>query len=353
MQKTPSYFDSIGITEFRQHFNAAKYGVDVVIVETGSEPYYHRDLNHNLVLLKRGTDSSPSARNHITAVSGVIGADDNDIGYVGVSPSSVMYYYGLDHDQTPDSLALADDILFNTKPGDIVAFGISTNVHYPLEFAPDFTAGIQKLVDYDRVVIELAGNGYRNIDTDLDPEWLVDTGAIVVGNATYSENKWMPALSSTHGSRLTISAPGTNIEITYDNTGNPELTETGFSGTSAAYPVVAGICSMLQRMNLTYNGDVLNSQEMAEILAKGATELDFTNLPDREGLYGAGLINIMNSAKYITGFGYYDYNDDNELSFSDFSKLAADVAIGRRTFSDFTKFASMYGTTWPADHYEI
>lgn len=364
MQKVPSYFHDIGINEIRNFIGGKGHNFNIVVVETATEPFYHRDLNDNMIVIRKGPDSSEYSRRHITAVTGIIGADDNSMGYVGVAPDSMIFYYGLDTTSKEAFQGFASDIVMNTNIGDIVAFGFSTNLQTPIEWAPDFTKEIQYLVDNGRVVIELAGNGSKDLDATVDEEYRIDTGAIVVANATFSGGTWKPAVSSTYGSRINISAPGTLLEVTYDqnqfisglaetNSEHIDLTHTVFSGTSAAYPVVAGICAILQSLNYEWNNTILDSVGMRECLINGTNELDFKYLPDRTGKYGAGIINVLNSARYLSSFSLFDFDNNDIITFKDFIQFIKRYAKGEFVFKDFVYFRKIFGFSWPKDFYDI
>lgn len=272
-------------------------GVTFVDLERGWYPE-HQDLK-NLSPTYFGGNNWVDDDYHGTAVLGIVAANDNNFGVLGIAPgvtsvklTSRYQAAGASHSKVANALAavLPDPI---TVPGDILLIEVQKSLMPVERELLDFNV-IRKAADLDRIVIEVAGNGGVSLDeTEIsvvdmidDVERIrslnrgsanfLDSGAIMVGacqkpllagsqhrrlNLTGSGPK------SNFGSRIDCYAWGEGIATT--STINDELGPSldapsppdtkskytnSFGGTSGAGAIIAGVALLLQSRYQDKNG---------------------------------------------------------------------------------------------------
>jgi Subtilase family len=266
-------------------------GVNIIDIE-GAWQLTHEDLLANQGGLISGTQSTdPLFRRHGTAVLGVLGADDNGFGVVGIAPDAncrVIAAPSFPSDAAAaigiatGALATGDIILIEQHaPGPRFGFqvtapgsqlGFVAMQYWPVVFASITAAAVLKNI----LVVEAAGNGAENLDDPLystpppffPPGWapfdrtVMDNGSIIVGAGACPPG--------THGrgpdadrSRMSFSnfgscldAQGWGTEVTTcgwigDLQGGMGISEDlwytdVFNGTSSASPIVAGALACIQ-----------------------------------------------------------------------------------------------------------
>jgi serine protease len=251
-------------------------GVNVYDIEQGWQ-IGHEDLaisNSNLV------DSANSSQqdwvDHGTAVLGVIGAANNGLGVNGIAPKAGLWMVSniQDSDRSPRSLADAINLAVDTgKSGDIIVIPLEAlgpvsddypNINcsdadnasffdIPVEYWQANFDAISAATDAGFVVVEAAGNGQMNLDSDryehkFDHD-ARDSGAIIVGAGTSDTRA--PVCSTNFGNRIDLQGWGEGVTTTgYDTlnpTGDPTTGYTdNFGGTSAATAMVAGAVASFQ-----------------------------------------------------------------------------------------------------------
>ena len=257
------------------------WNVRVIDIE-GAWNFGHEDLREN----QGGVIGTPTGdlgwRNHGTAVVGEIGGDRNAIGVTGIAPdaqcSGVSIFGGMG---SARAIREAADRL---RPGDVVlielhrpgpgASGVGQDGFIAIEWWPDDYAAIRYASNKGVIVVEAAGNGFRNLDDPIydapapgfPSDWrnpfrrgVRDSGAVVVGAGapppgTHGRDHG-PDRSrlgfSNHGAL--VDAQGWGREVT--TTGYGDLQGGGsetlwytdrFSGTSSASPIVVGALACVQ-----------------------------------------------------------------------------------------------------------
>jgi hypothetical protein len=300
-------------------------GIRIIDVE-GAWRFTHEDLLQNAGGLMHGFHSSNiSWRNHGTAVIGVTGGDENNIGVLGISPHShtrgssiFLNAAGTSASSSQaikkaaDALSAGDIILLELhRPGPRHNFQARQDQkgYIAIEWWEDDFQAIVYATNKGIIVVEAAGNGAENLD---DPIYAVrpagfpaawknpfnrnnrDSRAIVVGAGapppgTHGRN---------HGpdrSRLDFSnygalvdAQGWGREVTtcgYGDLQGPAgqenlwYTDT-FSGTSSASPVVVGAIASYQGYRKAKGQSLMTPLQMRQKLrTTGSPQTDAPGRP--------------------------------------------------------------------------
>ena len=246
----------------------------------------HEDLKGaNIVELNTGV---PAEIGHSTACLGIVLAQDNDKGIVGIAPKVKGAIVSSIMPSLPDAFLLTVGFL---EAGDVLLIEEQTVDGKPVEMDPHIALLIRALTLLGIVVIEPAGNGIPaviggpNVGHDLNlalrPDGtsldrgmfnFVDSGAIMVG-ARQSAARAI-TLFSCFGTRVDCHAWGEGIVTTSSVAGpfgpymglNPLAGDTGFGGTSGASAIIAGTAVVLQGIARA-RGTPLTSTRMRELLS--------------------------------------------------------------------------------------
>lgn len=227
---------------------------------------------------------------HGTAVLGQVVAVDNDKGCVGIAPAasaSVVSQYRTNDD---DDYSTADAILSAASkmcPGDVLLLEAQTfydgypgeNDLFPVEVERvTFDAIVHATQEKGIVVVEAAGNGYRDLDDfrdtngcyilDRNSSDFQDSGAIIVGAASCSEPHSRLAFSN-YGNRVDCFAWGENVSTCGDGWEgqDPSGYTSTFGGTSGASPIVAGAAILVQHARRMRRLEVYDPREMRMLLS--------------------------------------------------------------------------------------
>ncbi len=267
--------DSAGIERVWSSYTGA--GVAVGIWDDGVQSS-HWDLSANynasqqVTVLGKQNNGQPMTNydGHGTSVAGLIAADNNDLGGVGVafdaSLTAVRIFGGADdiNDQWARYLLTLDSLknfgVTNHSYGGFPSFDVSADV------AKFQVAAEQGRGGLGTINVKSAGN--NNVDGNgeyLDASRFTVTVAALdnTGNAAYF---------STYGAHVLVSAPAASDTTDllgmgngYDGLANGDYTN-GFGGTSAAGPVTAGVVALICDANAR-----LGWRDVQNILACSAT----------------------------------------------------------------------------------
>jgi len=261
-------------------------GVRIIDVEGGWNST-HEDLLAAAGGLVHGQINPIRWQSHGTAVMGILGADHNGIGVMGICPGAVtsgasVFPNGVGRGSAPAIRAAADrlgrgDVLLIElhRAGPAAGFQQDPNQYgmIPVEWWPDDFEAIRYATLRGVIVVSVAGNGEQDLadpiyDTPpapagtFPPRWRnpfrrnpVDSGSILVGAGA------PPGADAGDLSRLGFSnygppvdAQGWGIQVTTTG-GIPNLQRSpdgtrdytdSFGGTSAAAPMVAGALACVQ-----------------------------------------------------------------------------------------------------------
>lgn len=291
-------------------------GVIVGVMDRGFD-YLHSDLSPNyrtdLDYDFYGGDSDAyigPGDNHGTAVMGIIGADDNGTGAVGVAFDSDITGYRLNF-STASQTVIANIFNYAEDRVDI----LNNSWSYTADFSDNFNnsgwSGIANaLINFVQngrdglggLNVFAAGNGrdtggsanYHNIQNS---PYVITVGATDEDGTTATVNtSFGPVDFSEPGANVLISAPGTFIQTT-DNRGTAGYASgdfTSFDGTSASTPIISGVIALMLEAN-----PELGYRDVMEILALSARKNDLADSGWQDN--GAGL-----HFNHDFGFGLVD-----------------------------------------------
>ncbi|HZG71135.1 MAG TPA: S8 family serine peptidase [Chondromyces sp.] len=257
-------------------------GVKVAVLDTGISK------NHPDLKVKGGVcvlDSScyggyDDDNGHGTHVAGVIAAQNNTIGTVGLAPGVDLYAvkafddFG---DGTTSTILNGIDWAITNKM-DIINLSVTTEANDPV-----LKAMLQKAADNGILLVAAAGNAGQSDGTKNNILYPAKySNVIAVGSVNSKLQR--TSLSST-GPELEFVAPGETIYSTIpkdlDFDGKPDGYTT-MSGTSMATPFVTGSLALLKEQY-----PQKTAQQLREMLQASAKDL---GAPGRDIQYGFGLV---------------------------------------------------------------
>lgn len=214
-------------------------GVTVAVLDSGCD-LDHPDLNDNLVILKGSNFINPRKapdddNAHGTHVAGIIAAENNDLGMVGVAPKAkIMPVKVLDGEGNGSLLSVANGIRFAVDNGaDIIAMSLG---------APMKVQQVRKAIQYaaKRGVpcFVAAGNAARRgkfTKSILYPANYPETIAIGSIDSNFDRSDF-----SNTGANLDFLAPGGKIFSTV-----PDDWYAVMNGTSMACPFAVGVAALV------------------------------------------------------------------------------------------------------------
>lgn len=258
-------------------------GVTVAVLDSGCD-LDHPDLNDNLIILKGSNfiDSRKAPHDdnaHGTHVAGIIAAENNELGMVGVAPEcKIMPIKVLDSNGNGNLLAVAQGIRFAVDKGaDIITMSLG---------APFKIQQVRKAIQYAASkgvpCFVAAGNAGRTKEIYY-PANYPETIAIGSIDSNFDRSNF-----SNTGRNLDFMAPGGKIFSTV-----PDDWYGVMSGTSMACPFAVGVAALV----LSY---------------KRKTKADFKleTVEDYRNIFRSHTIPITNKKyagkKFFEGFGIID-----------------------------------------------
>lgn len=210
-------------------------GVRVVVLDTGV-CQSHPDLDIASVFSACG-DSGYDGSGHGSHVCGIIAAQDNDTGVVGVAPEVELHSGKILDDNGFGGFDMMREGLqwaYSLEP-DIISMSLGCNTRPP-QYVIDL---IEDGLDMGISFFAAAGNDGRGLGVNQDS---VDYPARIPGVFAVGANNKAGehADFSAPGPDVDFSAPGVNIFSTYKNNGYAKL-----SGTSMATPMVTGVAALI------------------------------------------------------------------------------------------------------------
>ncbi|MBT9471397.1 MAG: S8 family serine peptidase [Pseudomonadota bacterium] len=265
-------------------------GVSIGVYDDGLD-YRHIDLDGNYDASKQllvngvvsdalptgwGT-SSTGGDVHGTAVAGIIAAENNGVGVVGVAYDADLTGVAVLRSSAPTDMLTAINAMdrfdvVNASWSYVGSF--VANYSGGTAFWNSFAAGVSEAADLGRgglgtIIVKAAGNGRAQGEETNYDNFTNDRHVIAVGGV---DHKGMVTSSSTPGSSLLVVAPSSNGSVaitTTDLSGAAGQTSTDyrtdFAGTSAATPMVTGVTALM----LEANPD-LGWRDVQDILAYSA-----------------------------------------------------------------------------------
>lgn len=253
-------------------------GVKVGIIDTGLP--VHNDLKNQIDESANFT-SDPIADlvvGHGTHTAGIVSAEENGEGVVGIAPKSRLYIAkGLD-DQgsgTDESLAKAVDWCVE-KEVDIISMSLGAPGIYE-KFFPKTKEAIQKAYKKNITIICAAGN--EDASMVGFPASMPETISVAAINSEKQRANF-----SNKGSRNDFAAAGVDVISTYINNNFASL-----SGTSMACPAVAGIAALVisyHKKGLGADDPIKTPEDVREHIRKICVDLGQTG---KDVEYGNGM----------------------------------------------------------------
>lgn len=261
-------------------------GVKVAVLDTGIN-YSHEDLNDNYrggydFVFNDADPSDDSTFSHGTHVAGIIAAEKNGIGVVGVAPNAEIYAI---------------------KVLDGAGFGLASWI----------ISGIQWAVDNDMKIISMSLEGPYDESLRIACDNAYNSGLLLVaagGNtnggsvsypaaydsviavtATDSTDKM--AIFSSKGPEIELAAPGVNVYSTVSGGYN------FMSGTSMAVPHAAGVAALVFSSDFKdINADGIKDNKDVRELLHNAKDLGEQG---RDIIYGYGLVDARMAVLGVAG----------------------------------------------------
>ncbi|SFJ96646.1 Subtilase family protein [Bacillus sp. 71mf] len=248
----------------------------------------HEDLiNQNIKLMSgRNLDQHVA---HGTSVLGVVSAQDNNIGNIGITPKATVKVISQIRDNgqynTADAILSAVN---NLNAGDVLLLEAQAsypgygNKYLPVEVRPEVFDAIRTGVDKGIVIIEAGSNGSIDLDEfkDKDGKQVLnrnskdfkDSGAIMVG-AGSSTVPHERLRFSNYGSRIDVYGWGENVDTTSAEPSRAltNLYKSNFNGTSSASPIIAGAATSIQSIAKEHLGQPYKPSELRDILSNTNT----------------------------------------------------------------------------------
>ncbi|BDH61247.1 hypothetical protein MTP04_13770 [Lysinibacillus sp. PLM2] len=257
-------------------------GMKIAVLDTGIAP--HLDLQvAGGISFTSYTPSYFDDNGHGTHVAGIIGAENNNIGVVGVAPDADIYAVKvLDKNGSgnlSDIIKGIDWAISNRM--DIINLSLGTQIHsFVLKQAVD------KAYNNGILVVAAAGNdgNAEGIGETVDFPARYDS---VIGVSAVDKLNNRGSFSST-GEEVEIAAPGVKVYSTYLNNNYAIM-----NGTSMAAPFVAGTLALLKQANPS-----LTNIQLREKLKESATDIGAVG---KDSFFGYGLVqtNIQASRSLI------------------------------------------------------
>lgn len=246
-------------------------GISIAVLDTGIAP--HKDL-----LVTGGISVLPYTKSyyddngHGTHVAGIIGAENNDNGIIGIAPEADLYAVKVLDEEGAGYLS---DILAG------IDWAISNNmdiINLSLGALEDSTA-LQKAVNdaYQNGSLAVAAAGNEgNADGSGDTVVYPARYDSVIGVSATDIGGNRAGFSATGGD-IDVAAPGVDIVSTYLGNGYAVM-----DGTSMAAPYVAGTLALLKQANPVDTNAELRGKLEASAIDIGA--------PGKDSFFGYGLV---------------------------------------------------------------
>ena len=286
-------------------------GVNVAIVDDGMD-HYHEDLRANVAVAGNidftGTgDIFHPLEHHGTQVSGVVAAEDNEIGARGVAPGATIYgfnflAYGTLFNMVRSAISHAEATAVSNNswgPRDGPGIGSASRI-----WEESIESGVTNGYGGRGIFYAFAaGNGgLRGDNANLDgiANYYAVTSVCAVNEQDTRSNY------SEMGSSLWVCAPSRDSREDYRGivtTENSDRYADYFGGTSASAPAVAGVAALMRQAN-----PALTWRDLKLILAASARKNDPANRGWEDGAvkYGSDSESDVYHFNHEYGFGMVD-----------------------------------------------
>ena len=265
-------------------------GIKVGIIDTGVD-LTHPDLRGRIKASKNfiGGESAQDDNGHGTHVAGIIAAEKNGLGVVGVAPKADLYIakaFNKEGTSQGDAISRSMSWLLSENV-DVINMSFSSNTP-----ENEYYGRIKEA--YNRGVMMLCAAGNEGRD---------QSGRDEVGYpAHYDETMAVAAVDiqkeradfSSQGAKVEIAAAGKDIYSTYLNGGYATL-----SGTSMATPIIAGCTALLQAKAKTRYNRKLSPDELRLVMQMYTEDLGIRG-PDSSYGYGLFTFGRLAGTDYVS-----------------------------------------------------
>ncbi|MCY8953681.1 S8 family serine peptidase [Bacillus cereus] len=251
--------------------------------------FNHEDLVNQKIELISGQNKSEH-HDHGTSVLGIVSAEDNNIGGIGIAPKAKVKVVSQIRDNgnynTADAILSAVN---NMQAGDILLLeaqatydGYGDKNYFPVEVKPDIFDAIRIGTNKGIIIIEAGANGGNDLDQFRDrngkqvlnrnsPDFK-DSGAIMVGAAS-ARVPHKRSYFSNYGSRVDVYGWGNAVDTTDAKPSEfiTNLYTSSFAGTSSASPIIAGAAASIQGIAKNNQGKVYTPSQLRDILSDSST----------------------------------------------------------------------------------
>ncbi|PFB81893.1 peptidase S8 [Bacillus thuringiensis] len=251
--------------------------------------FSHEDLVNQKIELISGQNKSEH-HDHGTSVLGIVSAEDNNIGGIGIAPKAKVKVVSQIRDNgnynTADAILSAVN---NMQAGDILLLeaqatydGYGDKNYFPVEVKPDIFDAIRMGTNKGIIIIEAGANGGNDLDQFRDrngkqvlnrnsPDFK-DSGAIMVGAAS-ARVPHKRSYFSNYGSRVDVYGWGNAVDTTDAKPSEfiTNLYTSSFAGTSSASPIIAGAAASIQGIAKNNQGRVYTPRQLRDILSDSST----------------------------------------------------------------------------------
>lgn len=246
-------------------------GVKIAIVDTGI-------AKHDDLFIAGGistvdyTTSYNDDNGHGTHVAGIVGAENNSIGTVGIAPDAEVYAVkSLNQNGSGYLSDIIEGIDWSiTNKMNIINLSLGTTSH-----STTLQQVVDKAYSQNILVVAAAGNNGSTDGSGDTVNYPARYASVIAVAATDSTDK--RASFSATGSTVEVAAPGVSIVSTYLNNQYGRM-----SGTSMATPYVTGNLALLKQANST-----LSAKDLRVKLQQGVEDLGATG---RDTWFGYGVI---------------------------------------------------------------
>lgn len=286
----PHYSEQWGLSKAEVpkawNLGATGKGITVAVVDTGVD-INHPDLQDNLVsgynaiTGETGLSAVQDNNGHGTHVSGIIAAELNGVGVVGVAyQAKIMPIKTMDRSGEGTDDVIADGIVWAADHGaKIINLSLGSDTQEEV---------LKEAVQYaiDRGCLVVAAGGNKEDSTNLTTITYPAADPQVLAVTATDANDNLASFSLT-GPNAGIAAPGTHIVSDYWDNGSGYAT---IDGTSMAAPFVSGVAALVWSMHPDFSAD-----HVRQDLEDSAIDL---GSPGRDSSFGYGRVDAYWAVKF-------------------------------------------------------
>lgn len=246
--------------------------IKVAVIDAGVQTS-HPELKANIIKPYNAVTGRSTIHpdEHGTHVSGIIAAERNKTGIIGVAPNVKVIPINVFKNDEADLFTIIDGIEYAVSEGaNIINLSLTMN---------DYTSALNSTIQaaHKKGVLIIAAAGNENTKKPQYPAALKNV--IAVSATTPGDKR---ASFSNYGSYIDISAPGMGIYSTIPNNSYGYL-----DGTSMATPIVSGVAALILSKN-----PFLTPAEIESILKKSSKDLGEKG---KDSYFGYGRVDAYNA----------------------------------------------------------